>query len=479
MYKDNIMSLRTQTSPLSEEKMENFQPVRTLEVEISQPLPGLANEGGPAHLNASQAIALVRLHGKPLGRIEIELPAQSLSSQDFAAQIWHTLGVEINLHLVHDGLKTVAGLDEHGIPTEGTPRCVRARQTFLESAPFVSVIIATRDRTDRLKSALDSVLASDYPNFEVIVVDNAPSTDATARLIMENYTATGRVRYVREDRPGLSVAHNRGILEVRGSYVAITDDDVLVDRLWLVELMRGFFEYDNVGCVTGMILPVELHTHAQLLFEQYGGFSKGFKQKIFDLHKHRPHDPLFPYTAGKFGTGANMAFRTSLLLEMGGFDPATGIGTMTYGGDDLAAFFEVLQNGYSLVYWPDAVVYHRHRSDFTGLRRQIYGYGVGLTAFLMKTLVDHPASFFDLIGRLPYGLFFTLSDHSPKNSKKRADYPRELTRLERLGMIYGPLAYLRSRWNARRLNKKQGIYRLYKALPAALNMPPNQGDASS
>ena len=345
MYKNKIMNLTTQTSTLSKEKLEDFKPVRMLEVEISQPLPALANEGLSAGRDTSPVVALVRLHQEPVGMVAIDLPLPGLTAQEFGDQIWHILAEEINLHLLQDGLKTVAGLNELGIRTRSTPKCVLERQGFLESAPFVSVLMATRDRPEQLKSALDSVLASEYPNFEVIVVDNAPSSQATARLIMINYAVTGRVRYVREDQPGLSAAHNRGILEVRGAYVAITDDDVLVDRFWLAELIRGFLEDDHVGCVTGMTLPVELQTPAQLWFEQFGGFSKGFTQKIFDLQAHRPDDPLFPYTAGKFGTGANMAYRTSLLLEMGGFDPATGIGTLTCGGDDLAAFFEVLHRG--------------------------------------------------------------------------------------------------------------------------------------
>jgi len=473
------MNLKTQTSPLSKENLADFTPVRMLEVEISRPLPALAVEENPGGMNVSAVMALIRMHQTPVGMVAIELPLRGLTAQEFADQIWHIMAEEINLHLSQDGLKPVAGLNELGIYTRGMPQCVLERQVFLESAPFVSVLMATRDRPEQLKFALDSVLASEYPNFEVIVVDNAPSSQATARMITENYAATGRVRYVREDQPGLSAAHNRGILEVRGSYVAITDDDVLVDRLWLAELIRGFYEDDHVGCVTGMTLPVELQTPAQLWFEQFGGFSKGFTQKIYDLQAHRPDDPLFPYTAGKFGTGANMAYRTSLLLEMGGFDPATGIGTLTCGGDDLAAFFEVLQSGYRLVYRPKALLYHRHRRDYPGLKRQIYGYGVGLTAFLTKTLIDHPNTFFRFLSRLPYGLYFTLSAHSPKNSKKHVDYPPELTRLERRGMVYGPLAYLRSRWNTRRLYKQRGAYQLYKAQPAPLNMPSNKGELSS
>lgn len=473
------MNLYMQNPHLAEENSEKFNPINLVDVEISRPLPALGSAASLEDEYSKSCMVFVRLHGIPLGVIEMELPPQGLSARAFADRVWHGLAGEINQHLIQDGVEVVGGLDEKGIPSVEIPECLRLRQAYLETAPFVNVIIATRDRTDRLQDALDSVLASNYPNFEIIVVDNAPSTDATARLIKETYAHTGRVRYVREEWPGLSVAHNRGILEASASYIAITDDDVLVDPNWLAELMRGFSAYDDVGCVTGLIFPQELQNRSQLWFEQYGGFNKGFKQRVFDLQEHRPDDPLYPYSAGKFGTGANMAFRTSVLLEMGGFDPATGIGTPTFGGDDLSAFFEVLQRGYRLVYQPNAIVHHRHRSDYAGLRRQIYGYGVGLTAFLMKTLVDRPSRFFDLLTRIPYGLFFTLSGRSPKNRKKRLDYPGELTRLERKGMIYGPLAYLRSRWKVRRLRKDMEINRLSKGKLVALRATTDQGELRS
>ena len=69
--------------------------------------------------------------------------------------------------------------------------------------------------------------------------------------------------------------------------------------------------------------------------------------------------------------------------------------------------------------------------------------------YLTKILLDNPRLLFDLIRKLPYGLFFTLSARSPKNSKKSTQYPKELTVLELKGMLFGPFAYVRSRWTVR------------------------------
>jgi len=139
----------------------------------------------------------------------------------------------------------------------------------------VTVGIATRERPDTLAECLSSVLASDYPDFDVIVVDNAPSSTGTRELVETRYR-DARVRYVREDIPGLATAHNRGLADVTAPIVAFTDDDVIVDSSWLSHVVAAFATRDDVGCVTGMILPYELETLAQGWLEQYGGYSKGF-----------------------------------------------------------------------------------------------------------------------------------------------------------------------------------------------------------
>jgi hypothetical protein len=96
------------------------------------------------------------------------------------------------------------------------------------------------------------------------------------------------------------------------------------------------------------------------------------------------------------------------------------------------------------------MIRHRHRREYAGLRRLTYGYGVGLTAYLMKTLIDRPRHLIDFAARIPRGLFYAMNPRSPKNINKPNDYPRELTRMERMGMLYGPFAYLASRWRSRK-----------------------------
>jgi GT2 family glycosyltransferase len=298
-----------------------------------------------------------------------------------------------------------------------------------------------------LRRCLDSILAGEYPadRFALIVVDNAPETDAT-RLLVESYRQRCEIRYLREDATGSASARNRGIREVETEIVAMTDDDTVVDRHWLTEVARAFAAFPGAATVSGLLLPMELDTPPQLWFEQYGGFSRGFDRRVFDLADNRPADePLFPWTTGLFGTGNNFAFRTAAIREIGAFDAALGNGTPALGGVDSEILLRTILAGHTIVYEPRAVVHHAHRPDYAALRRQIHAYGAGMVACHMKTLLARPSLSLDFARKLPLGLRFALASGSSKNASKRSDYPAELTRLELRGMLYGPLGYLRSR----------------------------------
>jgi hypothetical protein len=175
--------------------------------------------------------------------------------------------------------------------------------------------------------------------------------------------------------------------------------------------------------------------------EEYGGFAKGFLRRVFDPFDSTAEVPLFPYAAGTYGSGANMAFRRETLLELLGFDPALGIGTAARGGEDLAAFAGALLLGRRLVYEPSMMVRHCHPRDYEKLRQVMLGYGVGLGAYLAKMICDRPSTLSEVVRRVPAGLAYLLSPKSSKNAHKSAGYPRELTFRELAGIAWGPFAY--------------------------------------
>jgi GT2 family glycosyltransferase len=313
----------------------------------------------------------------------------------------------------------------------------------------IAVIVATCNRPNDLDACLRSLLRQTHRAVSIVVVDDAPGGALTPAVVARAATR-GPVRYVQCHRRGLGAAHNRGLEFVDAPLVAFTDDDVVADPRWLERVVETFDADEQIGCVTGMILPWELRTPVQVMLEGYAGYSKGTVQRVYDLADHRPDDPLFPFATGKLGSGANMSFRRSALREMGGFDPALGAGTRARAGDDLYAFLEVILNGHRLVYQPGAIVRHRHADNMAALERQVYGYGVGLTAYLTKCLVDRPRLVLTVARRVPAAIAYVLDPGSGKNARLPPGYPRELTRLERLGMLVGPFAYLASRWKTGR-----------------------------
>ena len=432
---------------------DSFVPVRMIEIELGQPLPTITALDAKKGSYYRRARCLVRLHTQPLGLVELIIDTDELSPGEYAPHVWQALSEQINEHLRQDGLSPVTALTAAGLPNLLTPQCIEERESFLQTAPFVSIIVSTRDRPEDLARCLQALMALHYPRYEVIVVDNAPTTTATADFIQQAYSDEPRIQYMRENHPGSSLARNCGIMAARGEIFAFTDDDTVVDAYWLAELVKAFSSRDKVACVTSLVSPLELETQAQAWFEEYGGFDKGFTRRIFD-RSGSADIPLYPFAAGRFGTGAGMAFTAAFLRSEGGFDPALGPGTRAGGGEDLAAFFRVIIGGYQLVYEPASLLYHLHRRGYAHLQKQIYHYGSGLTAYLTKIILENPLLLFNILANAPYGLFFILSSRSPKNRKKSKNYPQELSALERKGMLYGPLAYVLSRWALGRTHKR-------------------------
>ena len=131
--------------------------------------------------------------------------------------------------------------------------------------------------------------------------------------------------------------------------------------------------------------------------------------------------------------------------RVGGFDPVLGGNGPARSGEDIASFFQVIVQGYQLVYTPASLVYHLHHRNYESLRKQMYNYGVGFTAYLTKSLFENPHLLLDFVSKMPYGLFSLLRVRSEKNRKRPTHYPKELTKLKLRGLVYGPIAYLRSR----------------------------------
>lgn len=299
-------------------------------------------------------------------------------------------------------------------------------------SPSWTVVVCTRDRPEMLESCLQSLVAANDGSGEIIVVDNAPSNEATAQLV-----ARYPVRYAREELPGLNRARMLGARLAAGDVVIYTDDDVVVDHNWIPALLEQF-DGPRVGAVTGLTMPLELETEAQELFERYGGFTKGFRRFVCDWRS------MSPPNAGAIGAGANMAFRRDLVLSMGLFEPELDMGTVARTGGDTYGLYRVLAEGYRIVYTPDALVWHRHRRDREALRRVLSGYGTGLYTFFTRCLIEHRD-----LPALRAGLAWFWRHHLRELARtlmRRPNHlPIDLVIAEIKGTLVAPFAYIRSR----------------------------------
>lgn len=396
-----------------------FAPVRVLEIDITEGLPALRSPG-PARL-------LVRHAGRPVAFIPVTIPAAGLAPQEIGAVIAAWPG---------DGRPGPPGAASWQRPLTGPV------ETRHEGAPTTSVVVTTCVASATLGLTLDSLRRQQLPPTEILVVDNRPATSGVAAFLRAS--AFAGVTLVEEMTAGLSRARNAGLGAARGEVVAFLDDDVVVDRGWLAAVVDAFGD-PEVACVTGLILPLELQTPAQCWFEEFGGFSKGFQRRRFNLGPDLGEGALYPYAAGVFGTGANSAFRTAALRQLGGFDETLGMGTPARGGEDLDIHLSVVQAGLTLMYEPAALIWHRHHRDGRSLRRQIHDYGIGMSAMVTKRWVAHPNERRELAARLLAGLRHLMHPASPKHTGKSRSYPGVLTLVELAGVLQGPFAYWQSR----------------------------------
>lgn len=330
--------------------------------------------------------------------------------------------------------------------------------------PSATVVVCTLGSNPILRQTVEALLAQEVGadgaiDYDLVVVDNAPASGRTRRML-EGLLSSPRLRVVDEPRRGLSWARNSGVRAATGEVVAFTDDDAVPDAAWLRSLVEVFSvdALGAIGGVTGLVVPAELAYPAQRWFEEYGGFSKGPEVVVWSL---RPVEqisklgcpgeggPLFPITTARVGAGASMAFRRSVLDEIGPFDCALGAGTASEGGEDLDAFARVLYQGYCIVYTPDAVVWHTHRRTLRELETQLHGNGAGMAALLTKSVLTRPSSILRLAIR-SWAILRRVSRGSERNSSRSADFPKSLSRAEFRGFLRGPSGLVRAHWNMRR-----------------------------
>jgi len=305
-----------------------------------------------------------------------------------------------------------------------------------------TIAICTRERPEHLRRCLERLAAGVAPDEEVLIIDNAPATDRTERLVAEFRSLLPNIRHVVETRPGLSRARNTALDEACGEIVIFIDDDTIPEPGWTLPLRIAMSLDPKIAIATGLVPPAELETAGQQLFESRLHWSEDLSPQVYNYVQRGSLGPLFPFAAGRLGTGANMAVRKKTILEMGGFDENLGAGTWSRGGEDLEMFVRALRRGWSLAYIPESVVWHVHPRRFEDVRKHIFGYGSGVTAYLTAVLAQPRRR--ELAASVGHGVRYAISQRRSSASVHSAE--KAFLAPEVLGFAWGPIAYLTSRW---------------------------------
>jgi len=225
-----------------------------------------------------------------------------------------------------------------------------AEVPFPEEVPWpsISVVVCSRNGARTLSDCCEGLIGLDYPRYEVIMVDDG-STDATASIASEY-----GFRVISTENRGLSAARNLGMEAANGEIIAYTDDDARPDPHWLRYLAWTFLTTGHAGVGGPNISPPEDSRTAWAVANSPGG----------------PTHVLLSDTVAEHIPGCNMAFRTSCLRQVGGFDSR-----FRTAGDDVDICWRMQQEGWTLGFSPAAMVWHRRRSSVRTYWRQQIGYG--------------------------------------------------------------------------------------------------------
>ncbi|MGI9288134.1 MAG: glycosyltransferase family A protein, partial [Pseudomonadales bacterium] len=187
--------------------------------------------------------------------------------------------------------------------------------------------MCTRNRTAQLERLLASLVNQVGKMHCILVVDNAPTDNASKTMVRERYADT--VVYIREPIAGLDFARNRALRESDSDIVAFIDDDATASVTWTQAIAEVFSESDRIAICTGKVDALMRDTEGQRLFEANGGFGRGSDRIHVSPSTHHTSGarwrPLISWSIG-LGSGCSFAIRRDVALELGGFDEALDMG---------------------------------------------------------------------------------------------------------------------------------------------------------
>jgi glycosyltransferase involved in cell wall biosynthesis len=243
----------------------------------------------------------------------------------------------------------------------------------------LSLVVCTRDRSDRLGECLEAIAGIRSARaWELVVVDNASADDTPQVLERAAASFPVPLRVVAEPVPGVSRARNAGWRAAAGSVAAYIDDDCYPAPDFVDRVLERFDERADLGYLGGAVLPYDT---SDALVTIVAG-------------RERIEIPPKGFVTPGLMVCANLAFRRSVLEEIGGFDVVFGYGARFAGDvdaviEDLDAAARASAAGWTGAYDPEVVVRHHHgRKPGPEIEKLRRGYDVGRGAFYGKAALD-------------------------------------------------------------------------------------------
>lgn len=238
----------------------------------------------------------------------------------------------------------------------------------------ITVGIVTRERSSFLRRALTSLTKQSRPADELIIIDDS-ETDSTKRVVTEfrNPLRETGTELVYRHRPGsvdgetgMTEARNRVLDRASSDIICYIDDDVVCPEAWLSAYETAYEEFPDAAAIGGPALAVtELGEEIELLKTTE---NQNRLNKYGECHTGTPNwVPSKPVMTSHV-RGANMSFPTSVLEDIGGFNPVySGPGFF----EEIDVMARIWKQGGDIVYYPDVSLYHFNADEGADVTEQI------------------------------------------------------------------------------------------------------------
>jgi glycosyltransferase involved in cell wall biosynthesis len=232
---------------------------------------------------------------------------------------------------------------------------------------MISVLISTKNRPDKLKMCLKTILKNSFKNFEVVLIDQSNNED-TQTIV--NHLKSKKIRYFKTNQTGKAKALNFAIQKSKYELLAFTDDDCISTKNWLQEIHDFYHTHKYIAGVFGNTYPYQINTRARetcpSTFEADKIMSFSYPNII---HYHC------------LGQGNNMSLRKSMITSTGAFKEWLGVGSVAQAGEESELIFRILKHHNTLMTNPNMIIYHNRWLSYTDERLLQSSYTRGLLAF--------------------------------------------------------------------------------------------------